>query len=137
MPLENNKCVCCPNDAIESHHLWPTHLGGPIDGPQVWLCSNCHRWIHRIASRLYNGKPIGDYSEPWLRRASPIINRIVRALREFEGATLADLSEILSRIIIQVPKDELRQIHLRKMDLGYSSLERYILALIRNDLPRW
>lgn len=127
----------CNNEGFESHHIWPTYLGGPIEGPQIWLCYQCHRDIHKISSKLYRGKPIGDYSEPWLYRARPLIARIVRALREFEGITLEQLSNIQARVIIQVPKDELRQIHLRKMDLGYSSLERYILALIRNDLPRW
>lgn len=127
-------CVvrACGNPAQEQHHLWPTHLGGPVEGPTIWLCPNCHRDIHKIASRMYRGKPIGIFKDNWLQAAQPIIMRIVRALREFEGA---NLDNIEARLVIKLPKNKLRRIHLRKMDLGFSSLEKYIIALIDADLP--
>lgn len=128
-----NCCIAiCQQPALEEHHIFPTHLGGEKSGPTVWLCSNCHRNIHLAASRIYRGKPPGDFNPLWLEQAAPLIGRIVRALREFEGA---DDSQIESRLIIKIPRAELRAVHLRKMDLGFSSLENYVLALIRADLP--
>jgi hypothetical protein len=125
-------CVVCRNNqAMENHHLWPTHLGGAIEGPTVWLCATCHRDIHKCASRLYRGKPLGIIDDNWLRRAMPLISRIVKALREFEGATLDNIN---SKIVIEIPKNDLRLIHLRKMDLGFSSLQKYIMALIKKDM---
>ena len=128
------QCVVrvCGDEALEQHHLWPTALGGDPDGPKVWVCSNCHRRSHLCAVRIYRGKPIGETDEVWLQAAAPIINRIVRALRDSENMSLDDAP---ARIILVVSKRELRQIHLQKMDRGFSSLQAYLLALISADLP--
>ena len=116
---------------MEQHHIWPTHLGGAVDGPQVWLCGNCHSKIHYAALGLYNGKrPRED--EAWLKRATPLITRIVRAMRQAENDPLDDAP---ARIIIKIDKNTLRRIHTRKRDRGYRSLQTYIMALISLDLP--
>lgn len=127
------KCVirACNNDAMEEHHLFPTHLGGDIEGPTIWICPTCHRKIHIYAGRIFRGKSLGEYDEVWLRAAAPLINRIVRAMREAENNPL---SQAPARIVLNITKRELRIIHLQKLDRGFSSLEKYILALIKADL---
>jgi len=116
---------------MEEHHIWPTHLGGPEDGPKVWLCGNCHAKIHYAALRLIRGKrPRED--DAWLQVAAPLIARIVRAMYQAENDPLDDAP---ARIIIKIDKNTLRRIHRRKRDRGYPSLQSYIMALIGLDLP--
>jgi hypothetical protein len=126
------KCVIatCKETALESHHIFPTALGGSEDGPQIWLCPTCHRKVHIYASRLFRGVAINEPDERWLRAAYPVINRIVRALREAENNPL---DQAPARIVLEITKKDLRMIHLRKMDKGFRSLPAYILALIKAD----
>jgi len=128
------QCVVksCPNAALEDHHLWPTALNGPVDGPTVPLCSNCHRLIHLYAGKLFRGEALAENNQQWLTDAAPLIQRIVRAMREAEGENIGNAP---ARIILHINKEELRRIHRQKQDRGFSSLEKYILALIRADLP--
>jgi hypothetical protein len=61
-------CWLCPasskNEAVDSHHLDPVHLGGKKDGPQVMLCPTCHDTLHRESSRIFAGKLPFDQAIP-------------------------------------------------------------------------
>lgn len=122
----------CGNEAYDQHHIWPTALNGPIDGPKVWLCANCHRAVHLCAARIYRGKPIDHQYTDWYNFAKPLVLRVVRALVLSENTSLDDAP---ARLVVMVNKRILRELHLRKMDLGFSSMERYLLHLISQDLP--
>jgi hypothetical protein len=128
-------CVICGGEGSELHHVFPIHLGGDKDGPTVWLCGNHHSQIHKVATRLFRGKPIdvADDGE-WLKNpgAVALIQRIIKAERDAEDR---DLSAVASRLIIKIPKSKLKLIHRRKIDLGFKSLESYIMSLIDRDLP--
>jgi hypothetical protein len=117
---------------MESHHIWPTHLGGPEDGPQVNLCGNCHSKIHYCALALLGGRSINKEDANWLHRAAPLIRRIVKAVHDSEDM---DLGAAPARIILKIDKAMLRRIHTHKRDLGFRSLQKYIMTLVLNDLP--
>ena len=58
--LWDRECAKCgkndtyPNIVLESHHVIKRSTGGQ-DEDTVWLCNECHRWVHshvREAERL-------------------------------------------------------------------------------------
>ena len=132
---EEQCIICAEKTGLECHHIHPRHLGGHENSRQIWLCGTHHAAIHKVAERIYKGKPIEPEDDgPWLQTlaAKAIIERLVFYRNRAEHT---DLSHVESRIMLKLPKGKLKRIHQRKLDMGFSSLEKYLMALIDRDLP--
>lgn len=127
-------CFVDPNHLDQdSHHIHPTCYGGAEDGPQVPLCSTCHRNVHLIAEAVADGRSYDSrvFTAEQIPRARLLVISIVRAKLEFQANPD---STVLRRIVAHVPQALLTRIHKRKADLGLSSIHKYLLYLIVKDL---
>jgi hypothetical protein len=47
-----------PGRWLEYHHRWPIYLGGPVNGPRVWLCATAHNLVHAAVNVLVKADPV-------------------------------------------------------------------------------
>ena len=135
---ESLPCIVC-EDAIDTqlHHIFPTEFGGDPNGEQVPLCSTDHLLIHHLASFLTRKKKgnIKDLKIPAEKFSNPVFQKLVAfVIQAKNGFTREEHPEIERRIIIKIEQQYLTQIHKKKLDNGFSSLEKYILSLIMRDV---
>lgn len=125
-------CAICnqPFEILESHHIKPTSLGGDKDGPQILICSNCHRGIHQEANTALSKKSSNKRFFPpdIFTRAMPYIREIIKASLEFEREENPDN---VRKIVIKVKDHELIKLHKLKVDAGFKSLDSYLTSLIQ------
>jgi hypothetical protein len=132
-------CSVCLQDsfAIESHHIHPTSLGGSKEGPQVDLCSSCHRLIHQQALKLTSKdhkKRIERVIPPenWAR-AVPLIGYIIRSIMVTnDGKKNAQGKDV--KMILSIPKWMNLRLHAKKQDAGFKNLQTYILEVLRQHV---
>ena len=45
------KCICGKTENLEKHHIKPKSEGGQDDRANLlWLCHDCHKFVHRKGS---------------------------------------------------------------------------------------
>lgn len=128
--------VCNLPGEHESHHIVPLHLGGPKDGPQVNLCEICHHKLHLISNDIYKGRThrVEQFSNDELKRASLLIRAIVSAKIAIEGS--GKPPNAIQRLMLEIPYSMLTKLHLRKADLGFSSLNAYLMTVLTNEVNK-
>jgi hypothetical protein len=128
------KCYICDLEGEhESHHIIPLHLGGPKDGPQVNLCSICHHDLHLVANSVYKGNSehLEVFSPENMKKASILIRAIVSSKINIEAT--GKPPNAIQRLMIEIPNGLLVKLHLRKADLGFTSLQKYLISLLETD----
>jgi hypothetical protein len=125
--------ICRLEGEHESHHIIPLHLGGPKEGPQINLCSICHHNLHLIANRVYKGKSEGLelFSPDEWTRASLLVRAIVSSKIQIESTGKPPNS--IQRLMIEIPNSLLVKLHIRKADLGFTSLSSYIKSILEGE----
>lgn len=48
---------------LHAHHSWPVYLGGPKDGPVVWVCPTTHASIHELLRMMLRAGRVLSYWE--------------------------------------------------------------------------
>jgi hypothetical protein len=129
-------CVVCHSpDGLDSHHITPIAEGGPKDGPQVLLCSRCHRNIHTASMRVYSGK--STFVELFktmeeFERAKILIQSIVNIRIQNESSGRPQ--NALRRMILEIPTTLHGKLHKAKIDAGHKNLQKYILQILENHV---
>lgn len=126
----DGKCAACPPEnrlpVQELHHIWPTSLGGPKDGPLAQLCGSCHNKIHKDALLVSRqGHP--DNQTPVQYLCTKII---VQAMY----ADVINGENTPRNIMFKVSDIQLKKMHKRKLDLGFTNMVDYIKSLIEKDI---
>lgn len=127
---EDNKCSACPPTSAlpyqEGHHIWPTSLSGPQDGPLAYICGSCHSKIHKQALQMYKNLPVEN-----LTVVQAILVKIIVKAMVAEQPNIANTPR---NIMFKVTDQQLKRMHKRKLDLGYTNLIDYVKSLIEKDL---
>ena len=121
-------CICGTTIEVQSHHLFPRHLGGPDDGPQIPICSKDHLMVHHLTGKNQEIPP--GFTEKQIQLIKVLVRFINIAKVQYEEL---DPSLIDRKIMIKVPHALLKRLHKRKLDSGYSNLSDYILDLLLRD----
>jgi hypothetical protein len=136
--VQELKCYVCQGfENLDSHHITPIAYNGPKDGPQVMLCSNCHRSVHRAANWVYkpnlkikrNVQDLFENPEQF-ERSTLLIRAIVSARIKMESSGRAP--ETLRRMQLEIPHSLHLKLNRKKLDLGFSSFQDLVLAIL-ND----
>lgn len=128
--IDNDEnCCLCGRPKTEDHHIFPTHLGGPENGPTVPLCSNHHRDLHYAHSKIKSGvyPDIAFNSKAVQEKALDLVQMLIFA------SSVEVPKDHPRKLMFKIPDDLLKKAHLRKIDAGFSNLQDYILNLIVKD----
>jgi hypothetical protein len=127
-------CPIClnPQLKLEKHHILPKEYGGPEDGPLLEVCSTCHHNIHYTAEAEYVNESANYLLPEQRRRANEYVNAIKRAKQVYEQAGGGD--KLKRKVIVSLPQKDLVRLHKVKAIRGFSSLEKFLLHLIRQQL---
>lgn len=129
-------CPICLNNTpkLQKHHIIPKEYGGPEDGPLLDVCASCHLNIHYTAEAEYNNKETNYLLPEQRQRATEFIISIKRAKDVFERSNGG--KNILRKIIIELPSEDLIKLHKAKADAGFTSLQKYLHTLIMNQTKK-
>lgn len=94
----------------------------------VSLCAACHKNLHYQADSIVQGIAKDYFLDSQLENAKPYIEKIIKHRLEFEQNGKAVDSR--NRTMIGWSKDQLKTLHLLKVDAGYTSLERFLRDII-------
>jgi hypothetical protein len=127
-PDDNLCALCSTSIEVQGHHLWPRHLGGPLDGPLLSLCSKDHLMIHHLTGKKKEIPP--GFNESQIKLIKILVQFINIAKLQYDDL---DPTWIDRKIIVTLPDALLKRAHKRKQDSGYSNLQDYVLSLIVKD----
>jgi len=108
--------------------VWPRHLGGPLDGPLLSLCSKHHLMVHHLAGKAKEIPP--GFNESQIKLIKILVQFINIAKMQYDDL---DPTWIDRKVTVTMPDALLKRAHKRKQDSGYSNLQDYILSLIVKD----
>lgn len=122
--------ICEEVPSTESHHVYPIHLGGPVDGIQIPLCGNCHSFVHNTANKIFAGGVLDKKLCYWYdkyAKAKPPVKIILEAL---QNAEMANLDNVLVPISFKIPKGLRDKLHKVKLDAGFTNLNTFMIFLL-------
>lgn len=132
--MSDEVCIVCKeSEEWDWHHIIPISEGGPKDGPQVRLCPVCHRKIHLLANDVFKGKTerLESFKPEEMDRVIPLVQAIVSSKIRNESSGKPHSS--ISRLMIEIPFPLMVKLHQRKRDLGFSSLQKFLIALFERE----
>lgn len=124
--------ICKKQAALEKHHITPLSYGGASNGPSIHICATCHRAIHAQAENFGNAKRRYYFTASDFERAKPFIVAILKAKAELKrsGAIAPDARNCVT---LHLKKETLVRAHRAKVDAGFTSLEKWVIALIERE----
>lgn len=140
--VERYECYCCPlKEVSDQHHIIPVEYDGPKTGRTVPLCPSCHRHVHREAEHQFKtktaGKHINTINYPkaeYRKRAETLANYVLQAKIRFLQSGKEKADGARNMVQLSLTNDELRQVHILKKDLGFTSLPKLLKYLIQEKL---
>lgn len=130
------QCPICLNwfPELHQHHLHPIGYGGDPNGQLFSLCSSCHLSVHHTAENAVSKQERKIFlTEEQVQRALPLIKIIINAKLRYKEKSFYD-PQRNKKIILKVNEEELRKLHVLKIDKGYKSIEKMILDMLVNVL---
>lgn len=128
--------ICGSSYNLQDHHVMPIHLGGDEDGVQVVLCGNCHARVHKMAEDLWSKNPNPEMlfdTEATFKRARPFIQAIINAHLYFESQPQSNKPR-RRMIVLNIGDADWKRLHKAKVDAGFTSLRKFITAVLLNTL---
>ena len=131
-----------PRVTCHEHHEVPRAAGGnDAETNLVWLCSNCHNVLHRIADMLRAGKHGHAQDAASTYATSPIMRErlwglaifAAESMEEGEGPDVVPIQVFMPKALLgrlKIAAGETR-VNGRSMGMG-----RFVLELIKQDLRR-
>lgn len=127
------KCpICLEDKPLQEHHEHPIEYGGDPDGNTTDLCASCHLSIHHTAEALTSKKGLKTkyLNDDQLLRSQFLIKKIISA------KLTCNINPNNPRKILlkNIPHSLLVKLHKRKLDRGFTNLEKYIMSLLEKDI---
>ena len=127
---DREKCAICGTTIeVQGHHMFPRHLGGPVDGPLLGLCAKHHLMIHHLSGNNKN-IPEDGFDTNQIKLVKMLVQFINIAKIQAEDL---DPTWIDRKVMVTVPHALLKRLHKRKQDSGFSNLSDYIMSLLVKD----
>lgn len=129
-------CVCNKITETALHHIHPIQYGGDEEGPQVQICADCHNKVHFMANALTSKKGAKTnlfVNDEDFQRAIPLIQAIINAKTWFDSQPQSNKPR-RRMFTLQIGDADFVKLHKRKMDCGFTSLNKFIQALIQKEI---
>ena len=146
--MEMVSCYCCPTgntrpkNASDAHHKIPQAAGG-TDKDLVWLCPNCHDFLHRLAKMLASQDRVKEVSamlafltdEGQKKRIAELANLVAQYMN-YKQEGLVDLDELEFPVSFVLNKDEHAKLRAAGIDsrLGMQGFAKQAVLSILNKM---